>query len=147
MKKTSRFAAVALVVTTILMCGCGSKEEKLLSDLDKLQGTWVGVEVGREGEVTMIFSGDTIDFKGAVPQEWYKGTAVINSEMMPKQADFTITECALPDYVGKVSKAIYKLGEGTLTMAGSEPGVESYPGDFGTPAGTRVFKFTLQPSN
>ena len=95
----------------------------------------------------MIFSGDTIDFKGAHPQEWYKGIAVINQEMTPRQADFTISECAMPDYIGKIAKSIYKLEESTLTIAGSEPGDDSRPTSFEPSGGTRVFKFILQSEN
>ncbi|MBW2174600.1 MAG: hypothetical protein JRF64_08175, partial [Deltaproteobacteria bacterium] len=75
MKKMHRSMAVALVITTVLMCGCNSTEDTPTSDLEKLQGTWVGKELGQDGEAKLIFSGDTIDFKGVHPQEWYKGTA------------------------------------------------------------------------
>jgi len=147
MKKMYRSMAVALVITTVLVCGCNSTEDTSISDLEKLQGTWVGKELGQDGEAKLIFSGDTIDFKGAHPQEWYKGTAVINAELTPRQADFTISECAMPDFVGKIAKAIYKLEEGTLTLAGSKPGDESRPSGFDPSGGTRVFQFKLKSSN
>lgn len=139
--------AVALVSITLFVSGCDSTEDTSISDLEKLQGTWVGKELGQEGEVKIIFSGKSIDFKGAHPQEWYKGTAVLNQELSPKQADFTISECGLPDYVGKISKAIYRLEESTLTLAGSEPGDEKRPSSFDPSGGNRVFQLTLQPSN
>jgi uncharacterized protein (TIGR03067 family) len=145
MKKMDCFTAVALVVTTVLMCGCNSTDDTPISDMEKLQGTWVGNELGLDGEARIVFSGDTIDFKGAHPQEWYKGIAVINAEMTPRQADFTISECAMPDYIGKIAKAIYKLEESTLTLAGSEPGDESRPTSFDPSRGIRVFQFELKP--
>jgi len=144
MKKVYRFMPVALVITTVLMCGCNSPDDTSVTDLNKLQGTWVGKELGRDGEARIIFSGETIDFKGAHPQEWYKGIAVINTELTPRQADFTISECAMPDYVGKIAKAIYKLEESTLTLAGSEPGNESRPTSFDPSEGIRVFQFELK---
>jgi uncharacterized protein (TIGR03067 family) len=144
MKKMDCFMAVALVVTTVLMCGCNSTDETPISDMEKLQGTWVGKELGQDGEAKVIFSGDTIDFKGAHPQEWYKGTAVINAEMTPSQADFTISECVVPDYIGKIAKAIYKFEESTLTLAGSEPGNESRPTSFDPSERIRVFQFELK---
>ena len=147
MKKVYRFMPIALVITTVFMCGCNSTDDTPTSDLEKIQGTWVGKELGRDGEAKVIFSGDTIDFKGAHPQEWYKGIAVINQEMTPRQADFTISECAMPDYIGKIAKSIYKLEESTLTIAGSEPGDDSRPTSFEPSGGTRVFKFILQSEN
>ena len=147
MKKLSDLVAVALVITTVLMSGCNSTDDTPVSDVEKLQGTWVGKELGQEGEVKLIFSGNSIDFKGAGPQEWYKGNAVFNEESTPKQADFTISECPAPDYVGKIAKGIYKLEDGTFTLAGSEPGNESRPSSFDPSGGTRVFDFKLQSSN
>ena len=139
--------AVALVSIALFVSGCNPTEDTSIPDLDKLQGTWVGKELSQEGEVKIIFSGNSIDFKGAHPQEWYKGNAVLNQELSPKQADFTISECAVPDYVGKVSKAIYRLEGSTLTLAGSEPGDETRPSSFDPSGGGRVFQLTLQPSN
>ncbi len=144
MRKMYRLVAVALVVTTVLLCGCNSSDNTPVSDMEKLQGTWIGRELGREGEAKIVFAGDTIDFKGAHPQEWYKGIAVMNAEMTPRQADFTISECAMPDYVGKIAKPIYKLQESTLTIAGSEPGDESRPASFDPSGGIRVFQFELK---
>ena len=145
MKKKAGPMMVALVITTVLMSGCISSDDAPVSDREKLQGTWVGKELGQEGEVRVIFSGDTIDFKGAHPQEWYKGTAVLNETLTPKQADFTISECPMPSFVGKLSKAIYTLEGNTFTLAGSEPGDENRPNSFDPSGGTRVFELTLQP--
>ncbi len=141
--------AIALVMISVLMTGCNSAGDKAIPDIQKLQGTWVGTESGREGEVTLVFAGDKLDFKGASPQEWYKGSAVLNEELAPKQVDFTIEECPAPNYVGTISKAIYKLDDGVLTLAGSEPGDETRPDSFGSdPSGRiRVFEFTPQASN
>ena len=135
---------VALVITTVLMSGCNPSDDAPVSDLQRLQGTWVGKEVGKEGEVKVVISDDTIHFTGASPQEWYKGTMVLNEETTPKQADVTISECAMWNYVGKISKAIYKREELSieLTLAGSEPGDESRPSTFEPSAGTRVFHLT-----
>ncbi len=145
MKKVYRFMPVALVITAVLMCGCNSTDDTPISDLEKLQGTWVGKELGQDGEAKIVFSGDTIDFKGAHPQEWYKGIATINATLTPRQADFVISECAMPAFVGKIAKAIYKLEESTLTLAGSEPGDESRPTSFDPSGGTRVFQFEFKP--
>lgn len=146
MRKLRGPMATALLFTAVSLSGCGSAQEAPVSDLDRLQGTWVGTELGREGEVKVVISGDTIHFIGANPQEWYKGTMTLHEESNPRQADYTISECAMPEYVGKISKGIYKLDEGTdaLTLAGSEPGDESRPSTFEPSGGTRIFDLALQ---
>jgi len=146
MKTLSGPMAVAMAITTALMGGCSSTDDTPMSDLEKLQGTWVGEELGRQGEARLVFAGNRIDFKGPFPQEWYRGNAVLNEESTPKQADFIISECPMPNYVGKIAKAIYKLEESTLTLAGSEPGNESRPVSFDPSGGTRVFQFKPQSS-
>jgi uncharacterized protein (TIGR03067 family) len=129
------------------MSGCNQNKNTPVSDWDKLQGTWVGTESGREGEVKVIYSDKTIEFQGANSQEWYKGTGVLIEDSTPSQADYTITECAMMNYVGKISKVIYKLEENTLVFAGSEPGNEMRPTSFVPSGGSRVFNLKRQSSN
>ncbi len=138
--------AIALAVAAAFLSGCNSLESTPRSDLEKLQGTWVGQELGRDAEVTMIFAGDTIEFQGARPGEWYRGTVVLYEDQSPRQADYTISECSFRDYVGKISKTIYALDGNTLTFAGAEPGVETRPGSFDASGMNRVFQLTLQPA-
>lgn len=146
MQRRTISLAITFAITAALVGGCGSQEEATQSDIEKLQGTWVGQELGRDGQVTIVFSGDTIAFQGAQPQENYKGTVVLYEDQSPKQADFTITECSFPDYVGAVSKTIYKLDGNTFTFAGAEPGTETRPSSFEASGGNRVFQLTLQPA-
>ncbi len=125
----------------IALAGDRDKDARLsASDLDKLQGTWIGSEVGREGQVVLVFSGKLISFQGAFPQEWYKGKGILNENRSPKRADFLIEDCGSPDFIGKLSRGIYKLDEdGILTLAGSMPGVEIRPSVFHPGDGVRVF--------
>ena len=137
---------IAFAIATVLVCGCNSLDNAPISDIEKLQGTWVGQELGREGKVTIVLSGNTIEFQGAHPQERYKGTMTLYEDRSPKQADFTITECSFPAYIGKISKTIYTLEGSTFTFAGSEPGTETRPSSFDASGVNRVFQLTLQSS-
>ena len=58
----------------------------------------------------------------------------------------TITESAIPAYVGQASNGIYKIEGNTLTFAANKPGTTSRPTDFiPTPDGvTLVFTLTKQ---
>ena len=139
-------AIIAAVVAIVLfISGCSSTEEIPVSDdMDKLQGTWVGKELGRQGVVKIIFSDNIIDFKGARPQNCYKGSVVLNQILSPKQIDFTILLCTSPVYAGKISKGIYKFEDDTLVLSCSEPGNETRPNSFDLSGENRVFKLTLQ---
>ena len=64
--------------------GCKSKSDEV-SDIDKLQGTWVGTETGNQGgQWTFVISGSEIDVKGPDP-EAYSGTLKLNAEADPKE--------------------------------------------------------------
>ena len=107
----------------------------------ELQGTWEGVEKGREdaGTCTLTVAEKTIHFQGANPQEWYKGTFTLPDGADPQQLIGTIAECAQPDFVGKNAAAIYKIENGTITIVANRPGVADAPKTFEGGEGTRTF--------
>jgi uncharacterized protein (TIGR03067 family) len=114
------------------------------ADLEKIQGNWKGEEVGADdGTATLKISGQDIEYRGSNPNDWYKGTLTLREDTKPKQCVLVVTGCAVPDYVGKNCMAIYELANGTLTIAGNEPGNPDPPSSFGS-QGARLFKFKLQ---
>lgn len=102
------------------------------SDAAMLQGKWVGQEVGREsdGSCSLAISGKNMEFHGANPQEWYKGTISLLENSSPKQVVVAITGCAEPKYVGEASHAIYRIENGALHITGNEPGDPEAPSGF-----------------
>jgi hypothetical protein len=62
------------------------------------------------------------------------------------EADVFIEDCSVPKYVKQMTKTIYKLEGGTLTIAGNEPGDGTVPGGFDRTAAphARFFVFTKQ---
>ncbi len=106
------------------------------------EGSWNGHEVtpGREGPASLLVSGHTLEFHGAGPNDWLKGTFTLRNDTNPKQCVGIITECAAADYVGKNFYSIYKIEAGTLTVAGNEPGDTNIPSTFDAP-GTRQIVF------
>jgi uncharacterized protein (TIGR03067 family) len=114
------------------------------SDFDTIQGTWKGVEVGgSEDTAVLTIAGHDLECRGANPNDWYKGTFTLREDSTPRQCVLAITGCPLPDYVGKTCLAIYQIADGTLTMAGNEPGNPNAPAAFGA-EGSRTFKFKLK---
>jgi uncharacterized protein (TIGR03067 family) len=123
--RTRHTLAASVVVGVLLACGCASTPKR---DLTRLQGTWVGHEVGGEkGECRMTIEGDTIKFQGARQGEWYVGRVALNPKAQPKQATILIESCPYPKYANQTSKAIYKLEGTRLTIAGHEPGNAAVP--------------------
>ena len=143
----SGIRVVCLVaVMAMFTGGCTDKAAPpvKVSDIDALQGTWIGTEVGNEGgQWTFVISGTAVDVKGPEP-EAYSGSLKLDEEATPKQADFTIEKCEFEQYIGATSLAIYKIEEGVFTMAGNEPGATDRPTGFEAGGDTRVFTFTKQ---
>ena len=134
----------ALMLVSVAGCTSGSGSSPRVSDIDTLQGTWVGTELGnRGGQWTLVIAGTAIDVKGPAPQA-YSGTLKLNDKVEPKQADFVVEKCELTRYVGTTALGIYKIEGDRFTMAANEPGLPARPSHFEGGGGTRVFTFTRQ---
>jgi uncharacterized protein (TIGR03067 family) len=108
----------------------------------ELEGTWVGTDAGGYGdEWTFVISSGKVEVKGP-ESAFYSGTLKLNTEMSPKQVDFKIDRCSLPEYVGETSLGIYKLEANKLTLATSEPGSISRPAFFDSTGGIMLFSLT-----
>ena len=88
-------------------------------------------------------AGANLEFHGADPNEWYKATFTLHEDTTPKQLVAVITECPIPQYVGKTANAIYRIENGTLTLTGNEPGNPAVPVAFDAP-GTRQIVFKIE---
>ena len=93
----------------------------------ELEGTWVGTAAeGYGDEWTFAISKGKVEIKGP-DSEFYSGTVTLNAKTNPKQVEFKIDKCSLPEYVGETSLGIYKLDGNKFTLAASEPGSFSRP--------------------
>ena len=110
----------------------------------ELDGTWVGADAGGYGgQWTFIISDGKVEVKGP-GSEYYAGTVTLNNKTNPKQADFKIDKCSMPEYVRETSLSIYKLEGNKLTMAASEPGSMYRPALFDSSGGVMLFSLTKQ---
>jgi len=102
------------------------------SDSEALQGTWKGQELGgdAEGDCYLIVSGKDFEFRGPDTNEWYKGTFTLREDAKPKQLLGSVTECCAPQYVGKMSHAIYRIEGDKLTLTAKAPGDPELPSGF-----------------
>lgn len=103
----------------------------------EILGTWIGDEDnGQLDSWGFVLSCNGLEVVG--PQEWYRGTFLLNKAANPYQIDFLITASHDGGNTGKISLGIYQVEGNTLTIAFNEPGVTTRPLSF-TLNGTRVF--------
>lgn len=133
---------IAVCSVVILACGCS---KSLKTDSFILQGTWIGQEVGAkaQGSPSLVIDGTKLEFHGANPREWYKGTYTLHEDTIPKRLDAVVTDCPLAQYIGKTAHAIYKIEDGKFTLTGNEPGNPAVPASFEA-QGARQIVFTLK---
>ena len=95
MKTTSKMLSLCLVLAAALAgtTGC-SKTPK--PDAKVVQGTWKGQEPNATASSSLVMTGTNLEFHGANPQEWYKGSYTLRDDTNPKQMIVVITECADP---------------------------------------------------
>ena len=142
---TKMKTAVAIGIGALVTVGTATLLLKISHrpDMSDLQGTWSGEELGAgrmPGLVQIALQGTTIDFHGADPREWYKATISLRENTKPKQLSYVVTECSVPDYVGKTGFGIYAFENGGFKLSANEPGVPSMPASFNAP-GARQFFF------
>lgn len=143
---TWKIALYSAMVFVISIGGCKKEPQtqKVITDLDRIQGTWKGTELGgRSDEWILVITGDKIQVDGPGPED-YAGTITIDESTTPKSGTLKIETCAFDAYIGKVAQNIYKLEGDTLTWAGTEPGSGMMPTSFEGGNGTRVFEVKKQ---
>ena len=143
MKRTIGILSFDIHRGVCLVASARSAEDKDKSDSTALQGTWKGHEIGDAANNTcsLIFTGKNIDYKGTDTNDWAKGTFVVKEGTTPLQVDITVTAGPAPKSVGKTSHVIYEIKDGTLTIAGNEPGNTNAPASFDAP---EARKFALK---
>ena len=108
----------------------------------ELEGTWVGTDAAGYGaEWTFIISKDKVEVKSP-EADFYSGTVTLNTKTNPKQVEFKIEKCSLPEYVGETSLGIYKLDGNKLTLATTEPGSINRPAFFDSGGEVMLFSLT-----
>jgi uncharacterized protein (TIGR03067 family) len=135
---TAKMLSLGLVLAGALAgaTGCSktaTPDAKAAPDAKVVQGTWKGQEANTTGTASLVLAGTNLEFHGANPQEWYKGTFTLREDTTPKQMIVLITDCAEPKYVGKTAYAIYQIQDGAMTMTAHEPGDTNVPTTFDGP--------------
>ena len=111
------FAALSLLMPCLglfLQAGCATRPS-IASDLHWLQGYWEGE--GPPGKISITITGSSLHFY-ARPDFWYERTFTLPAGADPKQLHATIKDSSSPtNGIGQVVFAIFKIEDGTLTLA------------------------------
>jgi uncharacterized protein (TIGR03067 family) len=131
-----RFALGALALSlAALFTACPSKATQpgaesgaptpLAEDLKALQGHWEGE--GSGGKCWITIEGNSLHYRNS--GGWFKTTFTLPAGTNPRQLHATIKECSPPSdsAIGTVVYAIFKIEDGTLTLAdGSDEPPKSF---------------------
>jgi len=102
-----------------LQAGC-TTHPSTAAELQLLQGAWEGVLVGdtAQQKITITITGNSLHFHRDT-NFWFETTITLPAGTDPKQLHATIKGCppSQADSIGKVVGAIFKIEDGTLTLA------------------------------
>jgi hypothetical protein len=107
------WGALALLLSALLAAG-QSTPTPIAAELKPLQGDWEGE--GSGGKCSITITGNSLHYRAGA--NWWKTTFTLAAGD-PKQLHATIKESSPPskDAIGQVVSAIFKIEDGTLTLA------------------------------
>jgi len=108
------WGAFALPLGALLTAG-QSTPTRTAVELNRLQGYWEGEGAG--GKCSITITGNSLHYRAGT--NWHETTFVLPANTDPQQLHATIKDCWPPskDAIGKVVFAIFKIEDGTLTLA------------------------------
>jgi len=117
LKESLGVTVLALLMPCVLVCllaGCAT-HPPIAAELKPLQGYWEGEGAG--GKCSITITGSWLHYR--VGENWYKTTFTLPAGTDPQQLHATIQDCWPPstNAIGKVVFAIFKVEDGTLTLA------------------------------
>lgn len=116
------------------------------AELRPLEGTWEGAHVGQEsaGTITITFSGSSLHYEGLRADQRYDATFTLREGTRPRQLRATITRGGMANDIGRVIGAVFKIENGTLSLAGLEDDAPSTLADSEAFDGNTMFHYRFR---
>ena len=139
--------ALSLLMPCLLLCllaGCKTNEPTA-AKLRRLQGYWAGELLGGSFKCSMTIKGNSLHFYSR-PDFWYKATFTLPAGTDPQQLRATIKDTApsATNDIGKVIVAIFKIDDGTLTLAVNQDPAGPPPKAFPSETNTVIARYDLK---
>jgi len=131
-----------------LFTACQSRPTRTATELRRLQGQWEGDAAAGKSSITI--TGNSLHYY-ARTDFWFETTFTLPAGTDPQQLRATIKNSAPPtNSVGQVVVAIFKVEEGTLSLAVNQdpegPPPNAFPSDLNSPI-ARYDLRKVQPRN
>jgi uncharacterized protein (TIGR03067 family) len=134
--KTTLKTALGFTTLLCLQAGC-TIHQPPVAELQHLQGTWEGVQASDKSDAKLgiTFTGNSLHYQWLNSTSWYEASFTLPAGTNPQQLRATLTgyqptnDIGTRD-IGLVIGAIFKIEEGTLTLAASGNGGEEPPKTF-----------------
>jgi uncharacterized protein (TIGR03067 family) len=125
LKRAHGFTVLSLLMLCPFLCiqaGCAT-DKPTAALLQRLQGTWEGVSAGNK--ITITIAGHSLHYYRD-KDFWFETTFTLPAGTDPQQLHATIKRCAPSqgdNSIGQVVVAIFKIEDGTLTLAYLQSGI------------------------
>lgn len=121
-RHTPLFLAVIALSLAAFLGACQGVPTPRTPDANSLEGHWAGE--GREGngprwKCAMTITGNSLHFFRD-SNYWFKANLALPAGTEPQQLHATIKDTSHKDHIGGVVLAIYRIEDGTLTIAASD---------------------------
>jgi uncharacterized protein (TIGR03067 family) len=159
LKRALGFTMLSVLMPCLLLglqAGCKTNPPTA-AELQRLQGTWEGFALGQEtpggpfvksaDTITITVTGNSFHFHRDT-NFWFETTITLPAGTAPQQLHATIkgnVESQGSNAIGKVVVAIFKIEDGTLTLAARGDGSEETPISFEDEKVTRYELRKVQP--
>lgn len=109
-----------------------AEKQPTAGELQILEGKWEGVQVGEvsQKKITITITGGSLHFHRDT-NFWFDTTITLPALTFPQQLHATIRNSSPPtNSIGQVVRAIFKIEDGTLTLATGGDGEDGTPKSF-----------------
>jgi uncharacterized protein (TIGR03067 family) len=125
----------------------GAVDQPTAAQLQPLQGTWEGFDAGDPArqKITITITGNALRFHRDT-NFWFATTFTLPAGTAPRQLRATIKDCppSQTDSIGKVVGAIFKIEDGTWTLATGGDGADGTPKSFEATENAGLTRYELR---